>query len=253
MPDILQYAEEYLNNGWSVIPLNGKLPIIKWQEYQNRYATYEEVRDWFEANNVRNIGICTGPISKLLVVDVDPRHGGSDTAERLGLQRSYANVITGSGGFHYYYNHACDGIGNSAGKHGDGIDIRATGGYVVAPPSIHPETGESYIWQYREAYSEAPAFIFRQPRQPEVRSNVSSTPNGRVLTDYVRDILPVSEGKRNNQAASLVGKLLASGVDECRAFEILKLWNSENKPPLGFGELNRIFHSIKRTRERGNH
>jgi hypothetical protein len=52
-------------------------------------------------------------------------------------------VRTGSGGWHLYYRHPGGAL--AAKLHGhDGIDLKADGGYVVAPPSVHPDTGKAY-------------------------------------------------------------------------------------------------------------
>ena len=97
------------------------------------------------------LAIRTGAPSGLVVVDVDPAHGGRDTLAELvahGLTPPTRYVHTGSGGLHLYYRHPGPHLKvlNSAGRLGPGIDIRADGGYVVAPPSIHPRTRKAYQW-----------------------------------------------------------------------------------------------------------
>lgn len=57
-----------------------------------------------------------------------------------------AYVITGSGGAHLYYRHPGTPILNSQSKVAPGVDVRGDGGYVVAPPSIHPRTRRPYRW-----------------------------------------------------------------------------------------------------------
>jgi hypothetical protein len=68
----LNQALDYLDMGWSVIPLRGKRPVLgSWLEYQKRLATREEVREWFRLEPDANIGIVTGKVSGLVVVDFD--------------------------------------------------------------------------------------------------------------------------------------------------------------------------------------
>ncbi|MEU0557433.1 bifunctional DNA primase/polymerase [Dactylosporangium sp. NPDC006015] len=89
------------------------------------------------------LAIRTGAVAGLVVVDIDPGHGGAlDPA----LMPETACVVTGSGGWHLYYRHPGTTVLNSQGRLGEGIDVRGDGGYVVAPPSIHPRTGRPYRW-----------------------------------------------------------------------------------------------------------
>ena len=73
-----QAALAYLRLGWSVIPLRygEKVPTLAWQVFQHRRAEEDEIRSWFKRWGRINLGIVTGPISGLVVLDIDPRHGG---------------------------------------------------------------------------------------------------------------------------------------------------------------------------------
>ena len=91
-----------------------------------------------------NIGIACGP-SRLLVVDIDPRHGGDKTFKRLKRQHgpdafpATATSITSAGGRHLYYLDDPKGSRNVTDLTGDGggVDIKAERGLIVAPPSLH--------------------------------------------------------------------------------------------------------------------
>ena len=69
---ILDTALEYLDRGWSVIPIRKgqKVPAIAWKEYQHRHPTEDEIYSWF-GNNDYDIAVICGKISKLVVVDTD--------------------------------------------------------------------------------------------------------------------------------------------------------------------------------------
>lgn len=67
----MRLADYYSNLNVSFIPLNGKIPIFKWEEYQNRRPTPEEIQEWKHIHPDSGIGIITGPISSLLVLDID--------------------------------------------------------------------------------------------------------------------------------------------------------------------------------------
>ena len=118
-------------------------------------ATTDErlIRRWFARWPNANVGIRTGRRRRASSsLDVDPRHGG-DTTLRL-LQSAHGRLpdtpeaVTGGGGRHLLFAHPGGGvvIRSAAGRLGDGPDVRADGGYIVAPPSRHA-SGRRYAWE----------------------------------------------------------------------------------------------------------
>ncbi|WP_226361563.1 bifunctional DNA primase/polymerase [Pseudonocardia sp. ICBG1142] len=89
------------------------------------------------------LAVRTGAPSGLVVVDIDPRHGGRlDPA----LMPPTLGAATGGGGWHLYYRHPGIPVVSRALPGRDGVDIKADGGYVVLSPSVHPDTGQAYRW-----------------------------------------------------------------------------------------------------------
>ena len=87
------------------------------------------------------LAVRTGAVSGLVVIDIDPRHGGRiDPA----LMPPTALVATAGGGWHLYYAHPGVPVPSRPLPGHPGVDIKADGGYVAAPPSIHPDTGRRY-------------------------------------------------------------------------------------------------------------
>jgi hypothetical protein len=97
------------------------------------------------------LAVRTGAVSGLLVVDIDPDHGGNASFANL-IARSLVprtlSVQTGSWGTHLYYRHPGQHMPSRPMPRRKGIDIKADGGYVVLPPSIHHRTGRPYQWRY---------------------------------------------------------------------------------------------------------
>ena len=118
--------------------------------FKNATTTPETIRRWWERWPNANIGIATGSVSGLIVIDVDPRHGGDeswrDLVRELGLKDlQMPQVITGGGGAHYYFQHP-GGFVRSTTAIRPGVDVRGDRGYVVAPPSLHA-SGARYEWE----------------------------------------------------------------------------------------------------------
>jgi len=225
-----QYAKFYVNVlGFSVIPitLDSKKPAIEWKEYQQRKPTEEELKRWFLENNY-NIGIVTGAISGIVVVDLD-----SKEAIAFAVKNKFPRtptVKTGRG-LHLYFKYRSNTRNFQKRPDLKDIDLRADGGYVIAPPSIHPETKERYKWKIspKEAdYAELPEIILQKPQ----KSQLAQLYKG------------VSEGERNNTLARLVGSWVSDGLsfDEC--LENALVWNSKNDPPLPEKEVERTVRSI---------
>ena len=146
-----QKALEYLTKGLSVIPLQpkGKKALIGWTEFQNRKATEKEVDAWFSQWPEANIGIVTGKVSRIIVIDVD-----SEEAMKLVKNKNMPEtpMVKTSKGYHFYCKYK-EGVRNFQTRADlPGIDLRAEGGYVVAPPSIH-ESGHIYSWEEGKEFS----------------------------------------------------------------------------------------------------
>lgn len=151
---MLSAALDYALRGWRVIPIipGGKRPAIPaW----TRDATTDPqtIRHWWTGPGREcGVGIVTGHGSGLWVLDVDvhPGRDGRDTLADLihehGPLPDTPTVITGSGGRHLYFRWPGWDPGTTAGRLGPGLDVRADGGQVVAPPTIHPG-GRPYQWE----------------------------------------------------------------------------------------------------------
>ncbi|HHC09589.1 MAG TPA: hypothetical protein ENK55_12900 [Actinobacteria bacterium] len=159
----LAAAEAYLRAGWTVVPLHGivagrctcgredcpspgKHPRVRWRPYQNEPSTLEEVRSWWRRWPEANVGIVTGTVSGVAVVDVDPRNDGDRALDELeagyGPLPDTAISLTGGGGEHLWFR--LDEPVPSA-LLADGVELKAEGGLVVAPPSRHV-SGGIYRW-----------------------------------------------------------------------------------------------------------
>lgn len=124
----------------------GKMPLVKWAEFQQRQPTEDEVRAWWKRWPNANIGVCTGELSGVVVLDIDGMDAFTAVLSNGGVEQS-PTVATGkANGFHHYLQHPGRRVRNFASPTGHhGLDFRGDGGYAVLPPSVH-ESGRVYSW-----------------------------------------------------------------------------------------------------------
>ena len=121
--------------GWSILPLKpgSKEPAFSWKRFQSEHATPDEIAKW--AATDCNVGIVTGAISGLVVLDCDTVEA-VEQAEMLGVAGTLS--VGTSRGRHFYFDHP-GGVVRNLAKFRPGMDLRGDGGYVVGPGSIHPD------------------------------------------------------------------------------------------------------------------
>ena len=200
----------------------------------------EQVARWWATWPDANVGIATGAVSGVVVLDVDPKNGGDDGL--VGLREEYGNlpatrtVVTGGGGAHFYFRHPGEEIRNSAGRLGPGLDVRGDGGYVVAPPSVHV-SGSSYEWADSTPVAAPPDWLVAEMRGTRKRvsaKGVNGTPvpapapdggtayGKKALERETATVSSAAEGTRNdrlNTAAFSLGQLVAGGELERHVVE----------------------------------
>jgi len=128
--------------GWSVIPLwgdrqpeRGKTPaLMRWQAYQKRLPTAEDLHQWFQTDGFTAAGIVLGHVSKLVVIDIDDAHIAEQFAQALPDLTCTFTVRSGYRGLPHYYFRLPDDL-HVSGRTASGFELRANGQYVVAPGS----------------------------------------------------------------------------------------------------------------------
>jgi hypothetical protein len=245
---IYSAAVEYHELGLSVIPISrsNKIPAIKWKQYQSRVATRKEIDEWFlEGPCYYNIGLVTGLISRVVVLDCDPRHGGDASLLSVGLKSEDATVITGSGGTHFYYG-GCDLSLRCTTGLLAGLDFKGEGGYVLLPPSIHPTTGKEYKWLNRNKWmtGSPPEEVMARQEKPALQLKSHALSAGMIGLGVIPLPGPAAVGHRNAGAAQLAGRLFSRGIALDKVCNIMRLWNSDNIPPLSDRELDHVIESI---------
>jgi len=248
---ILTNALTCARRGWPVFPVSGpgsggKTPLTP-HGHLDATTDAATIQRWFQAEFPgANYGIATGPAG-LVVVDIDARHDGPDSWSRLltRIGRTLDQTMTigtGGGGWHIYY-HAPHGVGirNSAGRLAPGLDVRAQGGYVVGPGSLHASG---------HLYTVLTGDVPLAPFPPELVALLRTPPapcpsSARVYPQLDAGLLV--EGGRNVALTSRAGRLRRQGWSERQIQDALLAMNTHGcRPPLGEDEVQRIAHSVAR-------
>ena len=134
-----------------------------------------KIEHWWTLKPDANIGLATGGF---VVIDVDPRHGGDrslvELVTKYGALPKTRRARTGGGGEHIYFRPPTGGtIASGNNKVAAGIDVKASGGYVLAPPSLH-ESGNRYAWIDSVPAVEMPAWLIDRLQEPRVREAAPS-------------------------------------------------------------------------------
>ena len=204
-------AEWYAERGLEVGPLNGKVPVKRYvpHGFKDFTADVDTVREWWRKLPGANIGL--RPPAGYVVIDVDVRDGapGARTWRELTAGRAVPGTLTmvsGSGGWHFWFRLPHEGKLRKNLMHlTSGIDVKHHGGYLVAAPSVHPDTGglyQLYTWMEPEEIPHLPAWLICHVYAPEVKSQprrkfADANPDKRIA-GLVRTVEDAPPGSRNN-------------------------------------------------------
>jgi hypothetical protein len=202
----------------------------------------KQVRTWWGQYPNANVGVATGAVSGIFVVDLD---GFAACLKLLKLEQTYGDLpetltaaTSRDKGFHLYFRYPTDGpVPSSVGRVAEGIDVRGDGGYVVAPPSIGV-TGNQYHWVNDEPICEAPSWLLRLARGPLRNSSVKAVPA--LIKVFMK-------GTRNDSLTREGGSLRYRGFGLQAIEAALKGLNrAACVPPLDEREVERIAASVAR-------
>lgn len=255
----LRAAAQLLQRGLSVIPIQpfGKRALVPWRPYQRRRASCADLAAWSRAYPTMNLGIVTGSISNLVVIDCDDATAVAWAEHHLPATPM---VTQTSGGRHLFYRAPSQRVTNRVGvRLDDGrrlrIDVRGSGGYVVVPPSVHP-SGARYVrvgpWP---ALSDLPVFdpawLPQAPRTPSaaatprlklppsILGSLNASASLRRARAWMAKRDPAIAGRGGDvrtfiTACNLVREF---GLDDADALDLLRVWNCACVPPWSDVEL----------------
>lgn len=224
--ELLEAALRYAEMELSVIPVvpGKKIPLIKWEEFQERRAAREEIVSWWEKTPNANVGIVTGPISNIAVVDIDTDEGKEAILEYIPDSVEVPTTKTPRGGNHlvFLYPENFD-VGNNA-KVIPGCDFRGKGGFVVAPPSVNGN-GNGYEWLIefsRQTLLPLPAAYIKKVQNNSFYIRGSSKSEVNVTTEHYKRYEILQEGRRDNDLFHIANCMVKGGSERFVIEQVLE-------------------------------
>ena len=241
MNNVLREALEYVfDHGMSVVPVEGKKPIEKWQQYRERYPTEKELKAWFTQTRY-SIALVCGEISETTVLDADSLEAEEFIYEHTETERI---VETGSGRIHAHYAYVK--YPNRVNMFGIGLDVRNDGGLAVLPPSVH-QNGVSYQWIEHGTKGTLDVDLLpKSERRNLVLNEVVAETIGedaviRMTLNYLDKMDPAIAGEFGHgkmfRAACVIHDRLGKRMSPEEAMPILETYNVRCQPPFTRREL----------------
>ena len=245
--NLLLAALEYEKCGFSVIPANpDKKPYIKWEIYQKRKSTPEEIREWWIKYPSAMVGIVTGSVSNIVTIDIDEEAGHEAIQKYIPDSLLMPTSQTPRGGKHLFFKCPKPAPGNNAGII-PGCDFRGEGGYIIAPPSTNG-TGKAYTWLPGLSLHEVEAPPLPAAYLQFVYNNKYACTYKGNVTDFVTLF---TEGRRDNDLFHVANCLIKGGMRENEAVQVLEFLAKSCIPPFPLEEIKaKIESAIKRFEKR---
>lgn len=248
-------ARDYFKMGWSVIPLRpagldskgeelAKRPsLTTWTPNQHKAWGLREINDWWGQNPTHNIGVVTGKVSGISVVDVDG-DDGKKALKDAGIQLPATRMHKTPHGWHFVYAY------DAKFKQGQGlldhVDVRNDGGYIVLPPSVVTVGDYTILHDVPIAAISVPDLLQKQAKDEAQAKAVNKERT--LRPQWASQLLanPPSEPGRNASAARIAGYFHRQGVPTDVIFEILSPWAEKCTPPFPQDELLEVVSSVTR-------
>ena len=229
---MLNEAIKLSKQGFRLIPCNGKIPLMKkWQ--LNATNNENKIKQLWE-NNDYNIGILTGEqANNLIVLDCDVKDDINGISNFINYLKSNNITLpdtliatTGRGGKHYYFKSEASNLKSGTNIFDKGIDIRANGGFIIAPPSLHPN-GNRYSWDNNVPIAKLPPELEKLIIEFQTGTKKEkSKQKERLKKNPKYNELPCIEiGERNETLFRLSSKLIECGLCYNAILEAISIEN----------------------------
>jgi hypothetical protein len=217
---MLAAAQAYLERGWVVIPqeIGKKKPHVRWTEFQRRLPSQEELERWWTTWPEAGVLLICGPLSGVLVVDVDGPEAREALLANLGHEPLCPKALSGSGKpsrFHLFFQHPDVATGAKHTPWHPKLEFRGHAGLVVLAPSIH-QAGNRYCWVERQSPDDLPLSEVPEPILGELRAKYEV-----AASSHTPELIGVGElGSLSRRTRDFVtGQYAYSDGWNCRIFQ----------------------------------
>jgi hypothetical protein len=251
--DALKYALAYAKMGYSVIPCRpDKKPYIQWKDYQYKRASKNELEAWWEKYPTANVGIVTGDISGVDVVDCDTQDAYNLISDEYLSESFETPIVKTPKGYHIWFAHRA-GLGNGV-RVIPGTDLRTTGGYVVCPPSRNG-SGNAYMWLENLSPSKIkpqpmPNYLFDVLQQGSKAVEQSDKKECYTKQTVTNRNISFIEGGRNDSLFHLAWSLRKAGMPVNEISQYAHQLGASCCPPLSPEEIDIIIRSSADRKQR---
>lgn len=234
--------EQYIALDFSIIPLKSgeKIPEQSWKEYQKRKASVEEIFEWYIEYGIFNIGIVTGKVSKLVVIDCDSPEE-SEALKAYIPEASRTAICKTNRGFHYYFRSNGERIRTQrilVNEVAGGIELKGEGSYVVAPPSTIDGVKREWLVElgHLQQIPDSLLKLLKQEQTSVWKYKGEASCISQILN---RDI---QRGERDDSLFILYNLLIRGGNSKEYARKLVEKKNSMLREPLPQKELEYVFN-----------
>lgn len=235
---------QYLKNKYSLIPVDHeKRPCICWKKYQHIRAAAEEILKWHTQFKTANIGIVTGCISNLAVIDIDDLSLLPLLKEKIPDIKQTARVKTARG-YHYYFNLNGREVKSTNALFGIPLELKSNGNYVIAPPSVINNHTYTYEVPLSEITPLPDVITFYNNKKADGKRKSFKIPKYHgTKVDCIRQILKrdIKEGERDNSLFILYNLLIQNRNTREYSRIITENKNLSLTRPLTEPELKKIY------------
>jgi hypothetical protein len=182
------YALDYHELGLAIIPCEGKVPKVSWAKYQTKRPSLATIYRWIKIYPTANIGLITGKISGITVIDCDDPNLSLEELEAEFGESKFV-VSTPSGGRHLYYSFSGE---NSKTGYKQKIDVKSEGGLIIAPHSFNLDR-KTYYKTTKGCFDDLTGLT-------KLKKNIAHTKTQSVfsISSSNESDFKIAEGQRNN-------------------------------------------------------
>ncbi len=245
---LLKQALYYNKHNFTVIPCQGKKPIIKWRDFQYKNPTDEQIKAWWSKYPNANISVIVGESKNLTVIDCDSDEVYSWLQENHLPESLTTPIVKSPHGYHLYFKFAA---GLSSKRYLENLDIKTDGGVLVVPPS--KVNGTEYAWLVspkQTQIAEIPHLLLKYLKELSSTVCKDGEKHETTKTTLTTKTTFLREGQRDNDLFHVANCLIKGGCSKEISLKVLEILGKNCKPPFSEQELSIKIQSAVERKDR---